>query len=240
MVWQNRGWKRREQAPGIGTNTMCGKFTQMMGWGTLVHLADLIGASEGASETVTPMRFATIIRLNAEGRRETARMRWGMAPRWEKDPIRGTKFIHARAETLDSKPAFADAFLHRRGLLVVRTFNEGKEITPKKTEQHVITPRDGHPLAIAIVWERWGEIHAGSIDTFAMVTVPANALIATITDRMPAIVPPENWSQWLGEEPSHTEELKDMLKPFEGDWDMRPEKPAPPPRNPSAPQPDLF
>ncbi|MGD0190899.1 MAG: SOS response-associated peptidase [Rhizomicrobium sp.] len=219
---------------------MCGKFTQMMSWGTLVHLADLVGATEGTSETVTPMRFATIIRLNAEGARETARMRWGFVPRWEKDPIKGAKFIHARAETLDTKRAFADAFANRRGLLVVRTFNEGKEITPKKTEQHVIIPRDGRPLAIAVLWERWGEAHAGRIDTFAMVTVPANALIGTITDRMPAIVLPENWNKWLGEEPAPIEELKDMLRPFDGEWDMRPENPAPPPRKPSTRQPDLF
>jgi putative SOS response-associated peptidase YedK len=204
---------------------MCGKFTQMMTWGTLVHLADLVGAREGASEAVTPMRFATVIRLDANGARETVRMRWGLVPRWEKDPVKGTKFIHARAETLDSKRAFADAFAKRRGLLVVRTFNEGKEITPRKTEQHVIMPKDGLPLAIAVVWERWGEPHAGGLDTFAMVTVPANRLIGAIADRMPAVIADEDWPKWLGEEPAHAEELKAILKPFERDWDMQPEKP---------------
>jgi putative SOS response-associated peptidase YedK len=210
----------------------------MMSWGRLVHLADLIGADEGARETITPMRFASIIRLDAEGKRQAARMRWGLVPRWEKDPVKRTKFIHARAETLDTKRAFADAFARRRGILVVKTFNEGREITPKKTEQHVVTPKDGRPLAIAVIWERWGEAHGGSIDTFAMVTVAANALIGTITDRMPAIVAPENWGKWLGEEPAHAEELKAMLTPFEGDWEMRPEKPAPPP--PRRGEPQLF
>ena len=219
---------------------MCGKFTQMTTWGALVHLADLVGAREGASETVTPMRFATIIRLDAAGTRGTARMRWGFVPRWEKDPVKGAKFIHARAETLDTKRAFSDAFRSRRGILVVRTFNEGKEITPKKTEQHVVTPRDGNPIAIAVIWERWGEAHAGGIDTFAMVTVPANRLIGTITDRMPAIIAPGDWSKWLGEAPAHAEELKDMLKPFEGDWDMCPEKQNSPPQKPAASQFDLF
>jgi putative SOS response-associated peptidase YedK len=219
---------------------MCGKFTQMMSWGTLVHLADLVGAKEGPSETITPMRFATVIRLNASGARETARMRWGFVPRWETDPIKGTKFIHARAETVDTKRAFADAFHSRRGLVVASTFNEGREITPRRTEQHAIKPNDGSPLAIAVIWERWGERHAGSIDTFAMITVPANRLIATITDRMPAIVAPEDWSKWFGELPSHAEELKAVLKPFEGDWTMQPEKPKPPPQKPAAPRTDLF
>jgi len=218
---------------------MCGKFTQMMSWDRLVHLADLIGTSahtsDGAVETVTPMRVATLIRLNTEGMRETARVRWGFVPRWEKDPVKGAKFIHARSESLDEKPAFADAFARRRAILPVRTFNEGREITPTKTEQHVITPRDGKPVAIAVIWERWGEAHAGALDTFAMVTVPANKLISTITDRMPAVLQPEDWAKWLGEEPAHAEELKAMLRPFDGDWDMAVQsKPQKPPR-PKAP-----
>ena len=150
-------------------------------------------------------------------------MRWGFVPRWEDDPVKGSKFIHARAETLDTKRAFSDAFHNRRGLLAVRTFNEGREITPTKTEQHVVAPRDDKPLAIAVIWERWGEATAG-VNTFAMVTVPANQLIGEITDRMPAIIEPGNWSRWLGEKPAHDEELKAMLKPSDGEWDMRPEK----------------
>jgi hypothetical protein len=34
--------------------------------------------------------------------------------------------------------------------------------------------------------------------TFAMVTVAANKLIGEITDRMPAVIPPEHWGTWLG------------------------------------------
>ena len=165
-------------------------------------------------------------------------MRWGMAPRYAKDPLSGTKHIHARAETIDSLPTFREAFLQRRGLAVVSTFNEGKEITPSKTEQHVITPRDGKPLAIAVVWERWTSHNAGELLTFAMVTVPANPLIAIITDRMPAIVAPDDWSLWLGEEDATVETLKAVLKPFDGDWDMRPQEKSKPPPKPK--QPELF
>ena len=209
----------------------------MMSWGAYVRLADLIGAIGGPSETVTPMRFATIIRLNASGAREAVRMRWGLVPPWAKDPNKGP-MIHARAESIDERPAFADAFQRRRGLLVVKTFNEGKEITPSKTEQHTITPNDGNPVAIAVVWERWGEPHGAALECFAMVTVPANKLIATITDRMPAIVPPDEWAKWLGEDEASSAELKAMLQPFDGDWTMRPERPARPKRN--DPQTELF
>jgi len=218
---------------------MCGKFTQMMSWRELVTLADLVGAAPSESETVTPMRFATVVTLDEDGSRKAIQMRWGMVARHAKDPMSGTKHIHARAETIDTLPTFREAFAERRGLVAVSTFNEGKEITPTKTEQHVITPRDGKPLAIAVIWERWTHRTEGELLTFAMVTVPANALIGTITDRMPAIVKPEDWGKWLGEEPASVDALKAMLTPYEGDWDMHPQTKTPPPKKPSA-QSELF
>jgi putative SOS response-associated peptidase YedK len=34
--------------------------------------------------------------------------------------------IHARVETIDERPRFRDAFLSLRGLVAVRTFNDGR------------------------------------------------------------------------------------------------------------------
>ena len=218
---------------------MCGKFVQMKDWEAMVELAELVlRTSHGLSETITPMRVASVIRVNADGKREVARMRWGFVPANAADQNIGAQFIHARAETIEEKPTYRDAFFNRRGLVIVRTFNEGKEITPTKTEQHVITPRDGKPLAIAVIWERWRKL---PLESFAMVTTAANALIGTITDRMPAVIAPEHWGRWLGEEPASVDELKAILKPYEGDWDMeaaaRAKSPAP--KKPSAQQ-ELF
>jgi putative SOS response-associated peptidase YedK len=212
---------------------MCGKFTQMMRWGGLVTLDDLIKTAEGPSETVTPMRFATILRGKPQAGREAVRMRWGLVPPWAKEPNR-SPIIHARAETIEVKPAFKHAFLSRRGILVVKTFNEGKEIAANRTEQHSIAPKDGKPIAIAVVFDRWGEKPGAALETFAMVTVPANALIGAITDRMPAVIEGADWGKWLGEEPASISDLKGLLVPFEGNWTMAQEKKPAAPRRPAA------
>ena len=201
---------------------MCGKFTQMRSWGGLVDLAELQRADAGGGvETVTPMRLADVIALDAEGRRRSVRMRWGLVPPGAKDPPSAKPHIHARAETIDVKPAFRDAFLHRRGLVVCSTFNEGHEITPTKTEQYVLTPEDGKPVAIAVIWERWSERQGSSLLSFAMLTVPPNALIGTITDRMPALIAAEDWAKWLGETPATVADLKAVLRPSDRALDMR-------------------
>ncbi|HTW33760.1 MAG TPA: SOS response-associated peptidase [Rhizomicrobium sp.] len=218
---------------------MCGKFTHLRGWQHVVAYADLVAATGGEVETVMPMRLAHVVTLDEAGRRKVVPMRWGMVARNAKDPFSGTKHIHARAETIDTLPTFREAFAERRGLVALSTFNEAKEITPTKREQQVITPRDGKPLAVAVVWERWTRRVEGELLTFAMVTVPANRLIAGMTDRMPAFLAPEDWSKWLGERPASPEEIKALLKTVEGDWDMRPQTKTPPPAKPNA-QSELF
>jgi putative SOS response-associated peptidase YedK len=213
---------------------MCGKFTQ-----DINDEEDERALSALPSETVTPMRFASVVRFN--GMREIARMRWGFVPAEAPDQaVTGTKFIHARAETIDEKPTFRDAFARRRGLVLVDSFNEGEEITPKKTQQYVVTPRGRRRIAIAVIWERWNGPSPVPLDTFAMVTTPPNALIATITDRMPAVLDDADWAKWLGEEPATLEELKAMLRPSDIPMDMaRAGKPPPPPK-PAPAQGSLF
>ena len=61
-------------------------------------------------------------------------MRWGFPhPRDWKRP----QPIHARAETIDGLPTFAEAFrTGQRGIVVVQSFNEA----PENGEQHVVRP----------------------------------------------------------------------------------------------------
>jgi putative SOS response-associated peptidase YedK len=94
----------------------------------------------------------------------------------------------------------------------------------------VLTPLDGKPIAIAVVWERWSERQGSSLLSFAMVTVPPNPLVATITDRMPALLADEDWAKWLGEVPASVEELKAMLRPSDRALDMRVAPKSPPKR----------
>jgi putative SOS response-associated peptidase YedK len=219
---------------------MCGKFTQMLTWSALVEIGDLqTSIKPDGIETVTPMRFASVIALDENGRRRSVRMRWGLVPPGARDPSAVKPHIHARAETIDEKTAFRAAFAARRGILAVTTFNEGREITPRKTEQHVLTPQDGAPIGIAVVWERWREPHGGSLLSFAMVTVPPNALIGTITDRMPALIEPADWPLWLGETPATPEAVKALLKPSERALAMRHAE-KPPPRTRDDGQTTLF
>jgi putative SOS response-associated peptidase YedK len=201
---------------------MCGKFTQMASWQEVHSFSQPLTVDRSGSELVvsTPMRFAKILRLNAQGERELVPMRWGFAGKDDAAPAR-PKHMHARGETVDRLPTFASAFASARGILMVHTFNEGEELPNGKTKQWVITPRDGQPIAIAVICEQWTN-GAEILQTFVQVTTPANALISHITDRMPAILPRNAWPMWLGEADASLVDVKALLQTFDdrGNWDM--------------------
>ena len=146
----------------------------------------------------------------------------------------------AKSATIDALRIFKDSFAMRRGILPVRTFNVGEEVS-KKVIQHVLTPRDGKPLGIAVIWDTVPYRDGVLIKAFVMVTTEPNMLIGTVTDRMPAILPPEQWGLWLGEIHSPLSEVKALLVPYPGELDMtlQPKAPTRPRGGPHAPGPML-
>lgn len=206
---------------------MCGKFTQMATWEEVVAFSQpLTAIPEGQPVTVsTPMRLAKVMRLGEDGRRELASMRWGFSK--PENPSFKPDHMHARAETIDKRPAFAEAFAERRGIVLVETFNEGEQLPSGKTQQWVIRPKDRKPIAIAVIWDEWvGD--AGSEPCFVMVTVPPNDLIGRITDRMPAILRQQDWPVWLGEDDASLADVKSLLGTFDDDgaWEMAEQAPS--------------
>ncbi len=130
-------------------------------------------------------------------RPQSALFRWGLLPPWAEDPSIGNRLINARAETLSTKPAFRNAYRHRRCLVLSTGFyewhREGKHKTP-----YFIYLHQYQPFAFAGIWEKWQPTAAAPpLYTFTLITVPANELVAQYHDRMPAMLLPDHESLWL-------------------------------------------
>ena len=140
--------------------------------------------------------------------REATILQWGLIPAWSKS---ATGIINARVETIAQKPSFNDSFQKRRCLIPADGFYEW-ERHGKISQPYYFRMKDGEPFAFAGVWDRWKG--AGqTITSCAILTTTANELLAKIHHRMPVIVPPEAYDQWLHED-VRTEHLKDLLVPF--------------------------
>ena len=146
---------------------------------------------------IAPMQDVPIVRRNASGERELVNVRWGLVPRWAKDPAIGSRMINARSETLAEKPSFRMALKRHRCLLPADGFYEWKQ-TPSGGKQPIhIGMKDGAPFAFAGLFERWLSPAGEVLDTCTIVTTQSNALLAPLHDRMPVIVAPESFDRWL-------------------------------------------
>jgi putative SOS response-associated peptidase YedK len=202
---------------------MCGKFTRMASWSQVVDFSQPLSRErmeDSGNDKVVGLRVGEpipVIVYDADlPERVEMPMQWGFPTK----AGRGLDPIHCPSETIDSRPTFAPLFVGgQRGLVVVRTFNEGEEVG-KKTIQYEVDPKDDAPLAFPVLWQKFTN---GDQDLFAcvQVTVPANQLISAITDRMPAFLAQEDWPKWLGEAAATPAELKAMLRTVEGvRWTM--------------------
>ena len=148
---------------------------------------------------------------------------WGLVPSWAKDTSVGNRMINARAETIAEKPPFRNALKRRRCLVIADGFYEWKA-EPGPGKKPVKTPmyirmKDGKPFAFAGLWETWHD-RAGTgseLRSCTLITTQPNALMKPIHDRMPAILPPDRYRDWLAEGEIDADRAREMLAPYPAD-----------------------
>jgi len=143
---------------------------------------------------IAPTQPVPIVRRH-EGERQFALVRWGLIPAWVKDPRQFALLHVARSESVNDKPAFKNAMKYRRCLLPADGFYEWSEHVPKRP--FFVRAKSLSPLAIAGLWESWMGPNGEELESVAVITTPANRMLAPIAERMPAIVPPEAFDLWL-------------------------------------------
>lgn len=135
---------------------------------------------------------------------------WGFVPAWLHDETGGRRPINARSEGIAGSRLFRDAYRARRALLPVDGFFEWRAIRGRK-QPYAVALASGQPFALAAIWDEWHDPKLGArIRTFAIVTCPANALMAEIHNRMPVIVAPEHYDLWLSDAP----DPRGLLRPY--------------------------
>ena len=148
-----------------------------------------------ASYNIAPSLPVMTIHASEHSRRMDL-MRWGLVPSWAKDPAIGNKMINARAETVATKPAFRTAFKRRRCL---------------------IRMAKDRAFAFAGLWETWHGNDGSALDSCTIVTTDANDLMWPLHDRMPVILPEENFAEWLDPKNENVPELEALLRPYSPD-----------------------
>jgi putative SOS response-associated peptidase YedK len=166
---------------------------------------------------IAPTQNAPVVRVDREGRREIAEMRWGLVPFWAKDLKIGTSMINARSEGIETKPAYREATKARRCIVPATGFFEWQG-EPGRKQPYAITIPEMPLFGFAALWEHWKPADGDPVETFTIITTDANEAIARIHDRMPVILPMDAIDTWLT---GPFEAAQALLKPWPGETSLR-------------------
>lgn len=175
---------------------MCGRFT-------ITHPNDALAALFEAQPgndlppvprfNICPTQTVAVVTSDA-GQRRLRAMRWGFLPVWYKTPTDGPLIINARSDTIATKPAFREAVRGRRCIVPASGFYEWQAGPDGARLPWYFTRTDGQPMALAGIWQRWGEG-----DTVAIVSTEAGPGMQGLHHREPLLLEPADWPLWLGE-----------------------------------------
>ncbi|MBK8986649.1 MAG: SOS response-associated peptidase [Chloroflexi bacterium] len=197
---------------------MCGRFALASSGDTLLTAFDvaftgLDVTQLGPRYNVAPTQPVLAVRPAKDGRqRELTLFHWGLIPSWAKDLKMGARLINARSETVAEKPAFRAAFKRRRCLVLADGFYEWQKLERGK-QPMFIHLQEERPFALAGLWEIWQGGDGSELESCTILTTTPNELMAPIHDRMPVILDPADYDDWLypGLQPEMAQHL---LRPY--------------------------
>jgi len=160
---------------------------------------------------------------------EIQRFTWGLTPAWA-DEKQG--LINARAETVQEKRSFADAYESRRCLVPADGFYEWADLGDGK-QPYRVAFEDDRPFAMAGLWERWepptqqlgldsfgddggdgGDDDPEPLETFTVITTEPNKMISELHHRMAVVLDPDEEDTWLH---GDSDAVADLLDPYPDD-----------------------
>lgn len=160
---------------------------------------------------ITPGNEMPVIIHNKKN--ELVMMKWGLVPNWVTDIQSAQRPINARAESLSEKPSITELLTNHRCLVPASGFFEWKKEGNRKIPFYFHLP-EAPLFAFAGLFDQWADSEGNLLNTYTIITTAPNEVVATIHNRMPAVLLPGNEGRWLSKALLDTSDLKDLLAPF--------------------------
>lgn len=197
---------------------MCGRY--ILAQADKVERAIRLGKVQWSFEVsynVAPTQLVPVGRA-AHGVREGVMLRWGLIPYFARGVIPRYSTINAKIERLETGPAWRGPW--KRGQRCVQLcagFYEWHLTQAGRKQPYFIHLADQEVFGFASIWDRSIGDNGAAVESCALITMPANALMREIHNtganpyRMPAILAPSDFAAWLE---GGREEADSLLKPY--------------------------
>jgi putative SOS response-associated peptidase YedK len=168
---------------------MCGRFALGTRIEELAEAVDFPVMSEfEPSWNISPTTWVPVI---VDGKAPHFRaMQWGLKPEWATNSKISP--INARGETVAEKPMFRNAFKRRRVVVPADGWYEWKKGVQGKIPWYIYR-QDGGTTWMAGIHES----NSDGLETFSIITIPANRECSEVHQRMPAILNQDQINDWL-------------------------------------------
>ena len=194
---------------------MCGRYT-------LTKLTDIQGrfqVSQAIASTANPRYNAApsqqmpVVLQDKSEVNELELLQWGLIPFWSKEPKATYSTINARAEGIESKPAYRRPIRSQRCIIPADGFFEWKKEGKAKLP-HYIHLKSGDLFGFAGLYDVFKHADGSLLKTFTIITTEANEIMQPIHNRMPVILPAEAEAEWLDYTLTDPFQVLRLLKPY--------------------------
>lgn len=217
---EDLGWESgepifRPSTSDIRHSTMCGRFgltrpeaLQLERFG-ITELPPLM-----PRYNIPPGSDILVVR-ERKGFTQAEMIRWGLVPSWAKDPSIGNRMANVRSDTALEKSSFRAAMQKRRCLIPADVFFEWQDVPGlKRRKPYAVALKGAEPFAFGGLWEAWREQESGEwLITCAILTAEPNELLVPIHDRMPVIIRPGDYDEWIDPSTSVTG-VRRLVQPY--------------------------
>jgi putative SOS response-associated peptidase YedK len=189
---------------------MCGRFVRHSSLALIeeTFTIDALETQAKASYNIAPTQPVAAVVTNGGSR--LLDLHWGLVPFWAKDRSIGNRLINARMETAAKKPSFRSAFKKRRCLIVADGFYEWQGEKGRRRPWYLRLPTGG-PFGFAGLWETWQPEAGLDYKSCTILTTNASDSVRAIHHRMPVILQPEAYRDWLDPNMHDTDHLQQLL-----------------------------
>jgi putative SOS response-associated peptidase YedK len=122
--------------------------------------------------------------------------------------------INARDDKILETRSYTGPFKNQRCLIPASGFYEWKKGPNRTRSPRYFTTRDGGPMAFAGIWEK-ARPGGEEVLSCSIITTSPNELVQPVHDRMPVILPPDRYREWMDPHNESVEDLMTMLQPFD-------------------------
>jgi putative SOS response-associated peptidase YedK len=144
---------------------------------------------------------------------------WGIAPAWAKNKSISERLINLKVEHLSEKPTALKNLRKRRCLIPADGFYGWKKVGKKTSIPYRFILRSKKLFSFAGIWEEYDDDAGNFFHTFTIITLPANPIVATTSETMPAIFDQGSEKIWLDKNSSESDLLNILVPTSDEEMD---------------------